>query len=127
MSKIIKVYFSPSETTKKVVGLIADNFNEESEICDLLYFNGEKSFSSDDIVIVGMPVFAGRIPKTARERLSKLKDRKLKNMQKDFSDFEANIIEKTSILKEKQKEVNQKINNMNEVVENINKFYDIIS
>lgn len=72
MSKVIKVFFSPSETTKKVVGLIADNFNEENQICDLLYFNNEKEFASDDIVIVGMPVFAGRIPKTARERLSKL-------------------------------------------------------
>ena len=70
--KIIKVFFSPSETTKKVVSIIADNFKEENEICDLLYFNDEKEFSSDDLVIVGMPVFAGRIPKTARERLSKL-------------------------------------------------------
>lgn len=73
MNKIIKVFFSPSETTKKVVNLIAENFKEENEICDLLYFNNEKEFTSDNIVIVGMPVFAGRIPETARERLSKLK------------------------------------------------------
>ena len=44
MSKVVKVFFSPSETTKKVVGLIADNINEENEICDLLYFDGEKEF-----------------------------------------------------------------------------------
>lgn len=73
MSKVIKIFFSPSETTKKVVGLIADNFKEESEICDLLYFDGEKEFADDDIVIVGMPVFAGRIPKRAAMRLSKIK------------------------------------------------------
>lgn len=72
MSKIIKVFFSPSETTKKVVSQIANNFEEESVVCDLLYFNDEKNFESDDIVIVGMPVFAGRIPKTARDRLSRL-------------------------------------------------------
>ena len=57
MSKVITVFFSPSETTKKVVSQIANNFEEESVICDLLYFNDEKEFASDDIVIVGMPVF----------------------------------------------------------------------
>ena len=72
MSKITTVFFSPSETTKKVAGIIADNFEDEHVVCDLLYFNDEKEFASDDIVVVGMPVFAGRIPKTARDRLSKL-------------------------------------------------------
>ncbi|MBQ2962214.1 MAG: 4Fe-4S binding protein [Methanobrevibacter sp.] len=72
MSKVTTIFFSPSGTTKKVVNQIANNFEGETVICDLLYFNGEKEFSREDIVIVGMPVFAGRIPKTARDRLSKL-------------------------------------------------------
>ena len=72
MSKVTGIFFSPSETTKKVVNQIAENFEGEKVICDLLYFNDEKEFASDDIVVVGMPVFAGRIPKTARARLSKL-------------------------------------------------------
>lgn len=72
MSKITNIFFSPSGTTKRVLSQMASNFDEENEICDLLYFDGEKEFSGDDIVIVGMPVFAGRIPKTARARLSKL-------------------------------------------------------
>ena len=72
ISKIFTVFFSPSETTKKVVSQIANNFDGESVVCDLLYFNDEKNFESDDIVIVGMPVFAGRIPKSARDRLEKL-------------------------------------------------------
>ena len=54
----------------KAVGLSPAWFH--STICDLLYFDGEKEFASDDIVIVGMPIFAGRIPKTAALRLSKL-------------------------------------------------------
>ncbi|WP_407453197.1 flavodoxin domain-containing protein [Methanobrevibacter sp.] len=69
----VTIYFSPSGTTKKVVEQIASNFNKEIETYDLLNFNSDKEFSSDDIIIVGMPVFAGRIPKTARNRLSKLK------------------------------------------------------
>ena len=73
MSKIVKVYFSPSNTTKKVVEQIASNFDDDSESYDLLNFNGEKEFPQDTIAIVGMPVFAGRIPKSGRERLEKLK------------------------------------------------------
>ena len=72
MSKITNIFFSPSGTTKKVLNQIASNFDEDYEICDLLYFDDVKEFSSDDIVIVGMPVFAGRIPKRAAMRLSKL-------------------------------------------------------
>ena len=73
MSNVEKIYFSPSSTTKKVVEEISNNFNEKKEIFDLLNFNSEKVFASDDIAIVGMPVFAGRIPKTARKRLEKIK------------------------------------------------------
>ena len=70
--KVTNIFFSPSGTTKKVLNQIASNFDEENEICDLLYFNDTKEFGADDVVIVGMPVFAGRIPKTAAMRLSKL-------------------------------------------------------
>ena len=72
MSKITNIFFSPSGTTKKVLEILSGNFDGEKVICDLLYFNDNNEFGSDDIVIVGMPVFAGRIPKTARERLSKI-------------------------------------------------------
>ena len=44
MSKVIAVFFSPSETTKKVVSQIANNFDDESVVCDLLYFNDEKNW-----------------------------------------------------------------------------------
>ena len=73
MSNVEKIYFSPSSTTKKVVEQIANNFSQEKETYDLLNFNSEKEFSNEDIAIVGMPVFAGRIPKSARKRLEKIK------------------------------------------------------
>lgn len=73
MSKVEKIFFSPSNTTKKVVEQIANNFSQEKETFDLLNFNATKEFSAEDIAIVGMPVFAGRIPKTGRERLEKIK------------------------------------------------------
>ena len=73
MSNVFKIFFSPSGTTKKVIETIATNFSQPKETCDLLNFNDAKEFSNEDIAIVGMPIFAGRIPKSACERLSKLK------------------------------------------------------
>ena len=73
MSNVTKIYFSPSGTTKKVVDEIASNFEEIKETYDLLNFNSQKEFSPDDAVIVGMPIFAGRLPKSARARLEKMK------------------------------------------------------
>lgn len=73
MSNILKIFFSPSQTTKKVVEQVASNFDEKSETYDLINFSGEKELAGDDIAIVGMPVFAGRLPKSARKRFSKFK------------------------------------------------------
>lgn len=76
MSKISCVYFSPSGTTKKVAEEIAKNFEGENAIYDLLVYPKSKqevTFTSEDTVIVAMPVFAGRIPKTAREKLEYFK------------------------------------------------------
>ena len=70
---IVEIFFSPSGTSQKVAERMANNFSQEKEICNLLIFKSEKELKSDDIAIVVMPVFAGRIPKTARERLSKIK------------------------------------------------------
>lgn len=73
MSNVTKIFFSPSGTTKKVIEEIANNFSQEKETYDLLNFNSDKELTSEDIAIVGMPIFAGRIPKSGRERLSKIK------------------------------------------------------
>ena len=70
---IVEIFFSPSGTSQKVADQIANNFTQEKENCNLLIFKDEKELKSDDVAIVVMPVFAGRIPKTARERLSKIK------------------------------------------------------
>lgn len=70
--KISMIYFSPSGTTKMIVSEIAKNFNLDKENYDLLSFDSEKIFKNE-LVIIGMPVFNGRIPKTAKMRLSKMK------------------------------------------------------
>ena len=70
---IVEIFFSPSGTSQKVGDRIAGNFSQEKEIYNLLIFNSEKELKSEDVAVVVMPVFAGRLPKTARERLSKIK------------------------------------------------------
>ena len=74
MFKITEIYYSPSNTTKTVINNISGNIDGETTSLDLLNSpKVEKSFENDDLVIVGMPVFAGRIPKAAREKLELLK------------------------------------------------------
>ena len=70
---VVEIFFSPSGTSQKVAERIVNNFSEKKENCNLLHFKSEKELSSDDVAVVVMPVFAGRIPKTARKRLSKIK------------------------------------------------------
>ena len=70
--KLSKIYFSPSGTTEKIVNEIAKHFNMNRENYDLLSFDGEKNFNNE-LVIIGIPVFDGRIPKLVCERLSKMK------------------------------------------------------
>lgn len=70
--KLSKIYFSPSGSTEKIVNEVAKNFNMNRENYDLLSFDSEKTFD-DELVIIGVPVFNGRIPKIAKKRLSKMK------------------------------------------------------
>ena len=76
MLKISQAYFSPGSTTKKVVSQISSNFDGEVETYDLLVDCGEfksKKFSEDELLIIGLPVFAGRIPQIVIDDLNKFK------------------------------------------------------
>lgn len=71
------VYFSPTKTTKKVLKSIASEIGVEEVIdFDLTYpHNIEQITTSflDDIVIIGAPVYAGRLPVVAVERFKQLR------------------------------------------------------
>ncbi|MFI3225955.1 MAG: ferredoxin [Clostridia bacterium] len=67
--KIYKMYFSPTGTTEKIAneisGNIAKNFNEEVISCDFtlkLAREREYTFKKDDLLIIGVPTYAGRVP-----------------------------------------------------------------
>ncbi|MEA5083907.1 MAG: EFR1 family ferrodoxin [Lachnospiraceae bacterium] len=77
--KVWAMYFSPTGTTKKIVTNIAKEVAHgiEAELSTLdftppMVRNEGNSFSENDIVIFGVPVYAGRVPNVLLEYLSKV-------------------------------------------------------
>lgn len=73
--KLYLIYFSPTGGTKKVAEIIGSVFSCEKEEIDLLnpeICMTEYSFTPEDICIVAVPSFSGRVPKPALAQLSKL-------------------------------------------------------
>ncbi|MDP4161149.1 MAG: flavodoxin domain-containing protein, partial [Bacillota bacterium] len=69
--KIYSMYFSPTGTTKKVVSEIAKNISENingKTSVNAINFTlpgfreAPVSFAKGDVVILGVPVYAGRVP-----------------------------------------------------------------
>lgn len=90
---ITAAYFSPSNTTKKVVNTFAAEFSESFTEMDLLRNNYELTeFSKEELLIVGMPVFGGVIPSICVPMLKKLKGNNTKAIiianfgNRDFDD-----------------------------------------
>lgn len=79
--KINTMYFSATDTTKKVVYAIAkkisDNIHRETTInnIDFTLPKARKepvSFTEEDIVIIGVPVYAGRVPNVLLKYLNSI-------------------------------------------------------
>lgn len=75
------LYFSATGTTEKIVSRIAaklkECLNQESALSNFSFTSPEaradsKSYSSEDIVIVGVPVYAGRVPNVLLSYLESL-------------------------------------------------------
>ena len=69
MSKLILMYFSPTNTTKKIVSAVGKIFFErllsETAIIDLTRISArlkEYVFTEEDILVFGAPVYGGRLP-----------------------------------------------------------------
>ena len=66
------IYFSPNGTTKKVIDAITDgmNFQKLKQVNLIKKSNIKKHiFTDNDVVIIGIPVYSGRIPLTVINRL----------------------------------------------------------
>lgn len=74
-SNITLVYFSATYTTKKVVKSIAEVFNHKMTEYDITQEipDGDVIVDNNNILIVGVPVYAGRVPANAIEGLNRFK------------------------------------------------------
>ena len=76
MNKKLKIlYFSPTNGTKKIVKAIAESIDSNYEEFDITLPQNRANniaFSSDDLVIIGMPTYAGRFPRLLHSYLDKI-------------------------------------------------------
>ena len=78
LKQVTSVYFSPTQSTKRVAERIAARLGISSESVDLTDARKRRpdySFTENEAVVVGIPVYGGRVPATAAERLRKLHGR----------------------------------------------------
>lgn len=74
--KTTAIYFSPTGNTKKYTEAMAAAVTADYEVLDLTKVQNkevQREFGADELVIIGMPVYAGRIPMAAAPRLDGLK------------------------------------------------------
>jgi len=70
--KVHLIYFSATHTTQTVCRGVAQHWGKEIVEHDLTLEGpaGEVELSEDDLLVLGMPVYCGRIPELATERLA---------------------------------------------------------
>lgn len=66
-----QIYFSPTGHTKEIVEVVSEVFGNTCEI-DLsnTTISNRKDFSENDVCVVGVPSYGGRVPAVALERMS---------------------------------------------------------
>ena len=73
--KITTIYFSATYTTRRVVEAVAANLSNEVTAYDITNdaSTEEIAIPADELVVVGVPVYAGRVPAMVAERLRRFK------------------------------------------------------
>lgn len=80
MFRVIRIFFSPTGGSQKIIAAVSDAFaGDEVEITDLDLTPprapGAHVFVEADLVLIGAPVYFGRLSQTARERLRTVRGR----------------------------------------------------
>lgn len=73
--KVTTIYFSATYTTKRVVETVAKNLSNKVTAYDITNdaSTDEVVIPADELVVVGVPVYAGRVPAMAVERLRRFR------------------------------------------------------
>lgn len=72
---VTAVYFSATDTNEKTVTTMAKAINKDYKTLNLTHFDSiteKKQFSKDDLIVIGAPVYGGRIYEGAMKRFSYL-------------------------------------------------------
>ena len=71
---VYSIYFSPTNSTKEIVNLVANEVGSYQEI-DLSKKEDmvDQVFDADDVCVIGVPSYGGRVPGIALERMNKFK------------------------------------------------------
>lgn len=75
IKKVYNMYFSPTGGTERAVDLVSSAWAESEDI-DLSVFGADYSryhFSPDELCIIGVPSYGGRVPAPALEHLARMK------------------------------------------------------
>ena len=71
---IYGIYFSPTNSTRKIVESIASGISDEITCFNITKAKEkELEFNSNDIVIIGVPSYSGRVPELAKEQLLRIR------------------------------------------------------
>jgi ferredoxin len=76
IQKVYAIYFSPTGATKSVIKSMLSEFDIPQEEIDLTSYesrNNSYLFNEDELVFIGIPVYGGRVPITAENRIKLLK------------------------------------------------------
>lgn len=74
--RVQALYFSPTSTTKKAVKTIASTLSSDFINHDITLVHNRKtlpSFTNEDLLVIGVPVYAGRIPLIINDYIHSLK------------------------------------------------------
>jgi ferredoxin len=75
--KIKLVYFSPTDSTKNILYKIVEemdlSIDEEFNLTNYEYKDFKHSFDENDVILLGFPVYGGRVPEPARNRFNGLR------------------------------------------------------
>ncbi len=70
--KFYEIFFSPTGGTKKTADILSHSLSQEIvevDLCDRNAYFSNVSLNEDDVALIAVPSYGGRVPKTAVERL----------------------------------------------------------
>ncbi|MCW8994972.1 MAG: 4Fe-4S binding protein, partial [Psychromonas sp.] len=72
--KVHAIYFSPTRSTAKIVKNIAASISNDFEVHDITQESQcSLHIPEDEIAVIGVPSFSGRVPEIAKQRLAGMK------------------------------------------------------